>query len=184
MLHRYEDAHGSCTFTGNPVPFSDLIYIEDCKYQYKVAFIGQYTIRVNFTINNVTKRCKIYCYSASHPERRTLHITDTVVNSDNASNISTNESTLTLMLTPTRTILQESSTQSFTHITPSLDIQPTITINITGISLERQVITGVDNNNNTGMIIALLPLVMILLIIAIMNLMFTIKNWKRQDQKC
>ena len=130
----------------------------------------------------------IYCYSASHPERRTLHITDTVANSDNASNISTNESTLTLMLTPTRTILQESSTQSFTHITPSLDIQPTITINITGISLERQVITGVDNNNNnnnnTGMIIALLPLVMILLIIAIINLMFTIKNWKRQDQKC
>ena len=24
-VHRYEDAHGSCTFTGNPVPSSDLI---------------------------------------------------------------------------------------------------------------------------------------------------------------
>ena len=101
-----------------------------------------------------------------------------------------NESTSTLMPTPTITILQESSTQSLTHVTSPLNVQPTTTINITGISLEGQIITGVDNNNNnnnnnnnTGMIIALLVLVMILLILTVLNLMFTIKNWKRQDSK-
>ena len=179
-VRQYEDVHGSCTFTGNPVPSSDLIYIQHCKYHYNVTVIGQYTVRVNFTINNATKRCQIYCYSASYPETRTIHITDTAVNSDNASYIPMNESTSTLMPTPTITILQESSTQSLTHVTSPLNIQPTITIRI---SPERQIITGVNNNNdndNTGMIIALLLLVVILLIIAVLNLMFTIKNWKRK----
>ena len=158
-----------------------------------MTVISQYTVRVNFTITNGTKRCKIHCYSTNHLETRTLHITNAVVNSDNAS---MNESTLALTPTPTRTVVQ--TTRSFTYPTSPLYIQPTITTNITEISSEHQATAGINNNNNNhnnnnndnsinnsnGMIIALLPLVVILLIVAVLNLMFTIKNCKRQDQKC
>ena len=155
-----------------------------------MTVIGQYTVRVNFTITNATKRCKIHCYFTNHLETRTLDIIDAVVNSDNASYISMNESTSTLTPIPTRTVVQ--TTRSFTS---PLYIQSTITINITRISSEHQVIAGIndnDNNNNNdnrinnsnGMIIALLSLVAILLIVGVLNLMFTIKNCKRQDQKC
>ena len=161
------------------MPTGDLIFIEHCKHQYMVTTIDTYTVRVNFTIYNATELCQIHCYSTSNPETRRLHIT--IVN---MTSTSITDSTIP---TSTRAVGQSSSTHSLTNATPSHNIQPTTTISTTEISQVHNANTGGGDGNvntNTGMIIALLILMVAVFIATMINLMFTIRNWKRQESKC
>ena len=57
---------GSCTVTAYPRPSVRVITPNGCKNQQKSIYIGRHTNKVEFTINNVTKRCeKIHCFIPS-----------------------------------------------------------------------------------------------------------------------
>ena len=97
------------------------------------------------------------------------------------------ESTTTFTPNPTRTVDQSSSTHSLTNATPSHNIQPTTTTSTTEISQVHNANTGGGDGNantNTGMIIALLLLMVTVFIVTMINLMFAIRNWRRQESKC
>ena len=54
---------GSCTVTAYPRPSVMVITPYGCKSQQKSVHVGKHTNKVEFTINNVTKRCeKIHCF--------------------------------------------------------------------------------------------------------------------------
>ena len=200
-INQYEDANGSCTFIGSPVPSSELLYIEHCNYQYNMTIVNQYTVRVDFIIRNATETCKIYYYSTNNPRTRTLPVINTAVNSDKVSHSTTRKLTSTfattltpttvltfkqtsiLTPTPTRMIDQISSTHSpSTYSTSSPNIKPTTDTMETSQENDH-VNTSSDqddsNKDNNGMTIALLLLVVLLLVLSIINIMLNIMRWKK-----
>jgi len=68
---------GSCSITAYPRPSRATVLIPKCDYQQESIPIGNYTTKVVFTINNITKSCEhIYCYvpTFGHIESRELLI--------------------------------------------------------------------------------------------------------------
>ena len=66
---------GSCTVTAYPRPSVMVITPYGCKSQQKSVHVGRYTNKVEFNINNVTKRCKeIHCFIRTFGELDTTEL--------------------------------------------------------------------------------------------------------------
>ena len=64
--------HGSCSVTAYPRPAVRVITPHGCDSQKKNVHIGRHTNKVEFTINNATKRCeKIHCFIQTFGEVNT-----------------------------------------------------------------------------------------------------------------